>query len=144
MDLMEDKSNDEDVEPWKAGHGKVAAAWEGVADDCNIILRTEGNTATIFTGPSAKCRVDLLLATFKKDELASLQASGTVEEYDKRKGLLRGLEDLHEESKIHKTEKEKKKAKEMESKSLYMRDAAMKNLVRGKKRDSDTSGFGGL
>ncbi|KAI8854071.1 hypothetical protein BC829DRAFT_413360 [Chytridium lagenaria] len=102
MDFMEDKSNDEDdVITAPTPSSSKTAKGKGIPKE----VKAKG-----------------------KDELASLRVSGTVEEYDKRKGLLCGLEDLDREG------------EEGQGEGKQEPIQAMEKLVCGKKRDSDTSG----
>eukprot|EP00644_Phytophthora_capsici_P007430 jgi/Phyca11/112118/e_gw1.21.540.1 len=69
--------------PWAAGHGEAQVSWSSVA----IGLKT---TLPSCTGDGKACRrrFNALLDVFRRDELESLRASGSAEDFEEREQLL--------------------------------------------------------
>ena len=74
--------------PFAAPHGKTREAWEEVANSLTPLLARKINHAAV------KQQFDHLVKTFHNEEMESLRASGTEEEYDERERLLTDIVDL--------------------------------------------------
>jgi hypothetical protein len=99
--------------------------------------------ATLFTTTvgerQCRDRVTHLMKKFRADEMASLRASGTEEDYDEREQLLTELKDILDELKHEKENKkdsERKKEKEQESQGKELRVNAMQGLLKRKENNS--------
>ncbi|KAJ3277879.1 hypothetical protein HDU79_002071, partial [Rhizoclosmatium sp. JEL0117] len=89
-----DKLSVTGVEPFSAGHGKTGEAWERVATNVNTAMGLHNDADVKATGKNAFKRFKELLKKFKADEMESLRASGTEEEFEEREQLLSDLRDL--------------------------------------------------
>ncbi|EEY57461.1 uncharacterized protein PITG_00010 [Phytophthora infestans T30-4] len=69
--------------PWAAGHGKTEAAWGKVASGIKAAL-----PLCTADGKACRRRFYTLMEVFKREELESLRASGTTEDYEEREQLL--------------------------------------------------------
>ncbi|KAI9988793.1 hypothetical protein PInf_022377 [Phytophthora infestans] len=69
--------------PWAAGHGKTEAAWDKVASGMKAAL-----PLCSADGKACRRRFYTLMEVFKREELESLRASGTTEDYEEREQLL--------------------------------------------------------
>lgn len=78
-----------------------------------------------------------LLTKFSKDELASLKASGSAEEFDERRRLLTELSEMRMEADNTK-ERKRKRELEKENMGIVVREAAMQRLKRAAESDSDS------
>ncbi|XP_033632338.1 uncharacterized protein LOC117293947 [Asterias rubens] len=96
---------------------------------------------TYVTLRACKDRLRHLQNAHRRNEMSSLRASGTDEEYDERSQLLTELADLDEERK-HEDAKKKSEEEEKEKQGLAIRAAAMESLVPAKKApDGDKKGY---
>ena len=77
------------IRPFAAPHGKAKDCWYQIATNmCSIYGEGAVSDAT------CKARYYDIMKAFKKDEMESLQASGTEEEYTEREELLNDIKDL--------------------------------------------------
>ncbi|KAI9982484.1 hypothetical protein PInf_008439 [Phytophthora infestans] len=99
--------------PWAASHGETLAAWSSVATGLKAAL-----TSCTADGKACRRRFNTLLEVFRRDELESLRASGSAEDYEEREQLLTDYMTLyneHAQVKADKTEKEKRDAERRSS-----------------------------
>ncbi|GMF51004.1 unnamed protein product [Phytophthora fragariaefolia] len=116
--------------PWAAEHGDTQAAWYRVA----IGLRGALPMCTA-DGKACRRRFSTLLDAFRREELQSLRASGTAEDYEEREQLLTGIISL---KKVDKTEKEKRDAELHEAASAEVVRDATAGLRRPRSSDSSS------
>ncbi|KAF4031844.1 hypothetical protein GN244_ATG16361 [Phytophthora infestans] len=69
--------------PWAAGHGKTEASWGKVASGIKAAL-----PLCTADGKACRRRFYTLIKIYKREELESLRASGTTEDYEEREQLL--------------------------------------------------------
>ncbi|ORY29876.1 hypothetical protein BCR33DRAFT_792788 [Rhizoclosmatium globosum] len=134
------------VEPFNAGHGKTGEAWERVATNVNTEMGLHNDANVKATGKNAFKRFKELLKKFKADEMESLQASGTEEEFEESEQLLSDLQDLiHdlEEQRVKKKAKKSKEEERRETNGAAIREAAVKLMSDKNKTPKKTdNGFG--
>lgn len=75
--------------PWAAPHGDTTSAWADVASDVSASL-----PSCTADGKACRRRFTTLMETFRREEMDSLRASGTVEEYSEREQLLTDCKSL--------------------------------------------------
>jgi hypothetical protein len=119
-------------QPFFAPRGRAVDAWDALAKT----LRDKNNLA--IEGRSVRERFSLLVAKYKKDEMASLRKSGTEEHYGEREQLLREVLDVMNEASVDAAQaKEKKEASIALGKKL--RESAMLTLKNKRNNvDSDS------
>ncbi|ETM00102.1 hypothetical protein L917_03142, partial [Phytophthora nicotianae] len=71
--------------PWAASHGETLAVWTSVATGLKAAL-----TSCTADGKACRSRFNTFLEVFRRDELDSLRASGSAEDYEEREQLLTG------------------------------------------------------
>ncbi|GMF12415.1 unnamed protein product [Phytophthora lilii] len=69
--------------PWAASHGETQAAWTSVATGLKAAL-----ISCTADGKACRRRFNALLEVFRRNELDSLRASGSAEDYEEREQLL--------------------------------------------------------
>ncbi|KAF4038908.1 hypothetical protein GN244_ATG08890 [Phytophthora infestans] len=74
-------------------------------------------TSCTADGKFCRRRFNTLLEVFRRDELESLRASGSAEDYEEREQLMIDFMTLHAQAKAGKTEKEKREAEHRSSES---------------------------
>ncbi|KAG6961440.1 hypothetical protein JG688_00009085 [Phytophthora aleatoria] len=105
--------------PWAAAHGETNMTWTNVANADSKACRR---------------RFTVLLDTFRREEMESLRASGTAEEYREREQLLMGCLEL---VMYRRKQKEKKEAARREAASnQVVRDAMIGMRTKTPKRTS--------
>ncbi|KAF4039907.1 hypothetical protein GN244_ATG07853 [Phytophthora infestans] len=122
--------------PWAAGHGKTEAAWGKVASGIKAAL-----PLCTADGKACRRRFYTLMEVFKREELESLRASGTTEDYEEREQLLTDCFELtegHAQQKADKTEKEKRDAERREAASADIVRSAMQGMRSKRYLSSDT------
>jgi hypothetical protein len=82
--------------PFSAPYKTKSATWNSVAQDYNAAVK-EPNA---INGRKAKEKFDILLSTFRRDEVESLRKSGTNEEYTELNTLLEELDELEHDAKV--------------------------------------------
>ncbi|KAJ1562580.1 hypothetical protein HK096_007531 [Nowakowskiella sp. JEL0078] len=121
------------IQPFFAAHGQTLKAWTSVAVNLCSSLNLEAETITTV---NARARFESIYTTFKKDEMESLRASGTEEEFNEREQLMTDIHSLIEESEfIRLNVKEKKRSDEdkREVNGEILRNAALQRLSSKKK-----------
>ena len=68
------------MKPWEASHGQTQATWQKIAK----MLENDPSFIKNKKGHAIKVRFELLLKSFKAEEMESLRKSGVVEEYRTR------------------------------------------------------------
>ncbi|KAG3142027.1 hypothetical protein PI126_g15238 [Phytophthora idaei] len=81
--------------PWAAAHGETNMTWTNVANGLK-----KATPSSMADSKACRRRFTVPLDTFRREEMESLRASGTAEEYSEREQLLMGCLELE------KTEKE--------------------------------------
>ncbi|ETN14304.1 hypothetical protein PPTG_07932 [Phytophthora nicotianae INRA-310] len=121
--------------PWAAGHGETQVSWSSVA----IGLKTALPSCTA-DGKACRRRFNALLDVFRRDELESLRASGTAEDFEEREQLLTDCMALVDEclqAKADKTEKEKKEAERRDRASADVVQSAMEGIRRSRSKSPE-------
>ncbi|KAJ1545664.1 hypothetical protein HK096_006114, partial [Nowakowskiella sp. JEL0078] len=77
------------IQPFQANHGQMKMKWDEIMKNVNIVLGGK-----VLNSASCSCHFACLEETFCKDELASLYASGTEEEFVEQEQLLTDLAEL--------------------------------------------------
>ncbi|OQR85759.1 hypothetical protein ACHHYP_20550 [Achlya hypogyna] len=86
VELLQEVAN---IEPYDAPHGEAKARWSKVAENlCSI------HGAGVLTSSGCRVRFNDLIDAFKSQQMESLRASGTDEEYETREQLLQDISDL--------------------------------------------------
>ncbi|KAJ3096003.1 hypothetical protein HDU96_000923 [Phlyctochytrium bullatum] len=130
------------VQPWTAGHGKKASVWASMTEQFQEAMRADFPLVDKVTTTAVQRRFDNLVTCFKQEEMESLKASGTEEEYDERAQLLTEIVDLmreHEEGKKERTEKEKAEVMKKEQMGETIMRAAVTGMVETKRALPDSS-----
>ncbi|ETV99807.1 hypothetical protein H310_07849 [Aphanomyces invadans] len=129
------------VSPHDAPYGQLSTRWAEVGQNMQAIY------ASNLTASGCQKRCDELLVAFHKDNIASLRASGTEENYNEREQLLQDLSDMidsiADKKRTFKEEKGKKEDKR-ETDGHMIREATMVAMSRGtadtEVESSDTEG----
>ncbi|KAJ3112781.1 hypothetical protein HK098_007942, partial [Nowakowskiella sp. JEL0407] len=80
---------------WNIPHGQSNEVWNRVLSNFHIAIRKEkGHEQDETTAANLQKQYNKLLATFKKNQIESLRASGTDEQYTDRDELLQDIVDL--------------------------------------------------
>ncbi|KAI8840887.1 hypothetical protein BC829DRAFT_420724 [Chytridium lagenaria] len=141
-----------DLQPFAAGYGKVKDKWQAVADGLRAIVTDFGENykPDSLNPAAARRRFDTLVDSFKKEEMDSLRASGTDEEYEERERLLTDILEMmefHELEKAEKNEKERAEAQKKEARGEAIVRAASMGLVKtsgkGKRGNNGDTEMGG-
>lgn len=112
--------------------------WEKVLKNLNEGLNIECPGSAIKALTNCQKRFKDLMKAFKSEEMESLRASGTDEEYREREQLLTELRELEEEDERQKEEKTKaEKLKEEQGKEL--RQKAMQRLKQKREEEKTES-----
>ncbi|KAH9112348.1 hypothetical protein AeMF1_013307 [Aphanomyces euteiches] len=111
--------------PWAASHGSVQATWNTVASSLSEHFGKKVNALAY------QRRFELLLDTFKKDEMKSLRASGTIEEYNERKQLLTALREMIDDYELDKEEHDVRLAAKKKAIAVKMMESALETLAKG-------------
>ncbi|KAG1686709.1 hypothetical protein DVH05_028685 [Phytophthora capsici] len=122
--------------PWAASHGETLAAWTSFATRLKAAL-----TSCTADGNACRRRFNTLLGVFCRDELESLRASGSAEDYEEREQLLTDCMTLyneHAQAKADKTEKEKRESERRELASVEVVQIAMEGLRRSRSGSSES------
>ncbi|KAJ3106358.1 hypothetical protein HDU96_008237 [Phlyctochytrium bullatum] len=130
------------VQPWAAGHGKKASIWATITETFQEAVRSTNPLVDKVTPTAVQRRFDNLVTCFKQEEMESLKASGTEEEYDERTQLLTEIVDLmreYEEGKKERMEKEKAEIVKKEQMGETIMRAAVTGMVKTKRRSLDSS-----
>ena len=116
------------------------AKWIQIVAKINTLL-LETRNDIVFTERGCKDRLKILVNAFKKETLASLKASGTVEEYTERDQLLTEVIELIEEKENTLKEMERKE-QEKEEQGVDIRRISMVKLSkkRGNFSEADSDG----
>ena len=116
------------------------AKWIQMVAKINTLL-LETRNDIVFTERGCKDRLKILVNAFKKETLASLKASGTVEEYTERDQLLTEVIELIEEKENTLKEMERKE-QEKEEQGVDIRRISMVKLSkkRGNFSEADSDG----
>jgi hypothetical protein len=113
------------LKPWEATYGNVTTAWAAIHANC---AKQQRFGLKLKKAAALKCRFDLLMDSFVKEELASLRKSGVPEEYEEREVLLTDIksrmDDFVEVKAVHKQEEQAQK-NGIENSGLEMRRMAM-------------------
>lgn len=80
--------------PFAASYKNKGASWDRVAEEYNAAIEEQN----AITGRKAKEKFDLLLSTFRKEEVESLRRSGTDEEYTELDHLLEELDEMERDA----------------------------------------------
>ncbi|XP_064619491.1 DNA ligase 1-like [Lineus longissimus] len=112
------------------------AAWDALHKNVNTALQQQKANHYV-TLRACKDRVRTLQEAHRKNEMNSLRASGTNEEYDERSQLLTELLEQTEEEKRSKKEVLDKTVDIKESQGKDIRKAAMETLIPAKRKNDD-------
>ncbi|KAJ3112906.1 hypothetical protein HK098_007903, partial [Nowakowskiella sp. JEL0407] len=118
--------------PFKVDHGRKKKKWEKDTMNFNLAIDRK---IDLVKYTSCQCRFEKLEDTFRKQEIESLRASGTEEEYDECKRLLTDLlamVDEHNMEKQQKTAKEAKLAEKKAAATAEVMEAALNRVVKKK------------
>ncbi|KAI8830976.1 hypothetical protein BC829DRAFT_423334 [Chytridium lagenaria] len=141
-----------DLQPFAAGYGKVKDKWQAVADGLRAIVTDFGENykQDSLNPAAARRRFDTLVDSFKKEEMDSLRASGTDEEYEEKERLLTDILEMmefHDLEKAEKNEKERAEAQKKEARGEAIVRAASMGLVKtsgkGKRGNNGDTEMGG-
>ncbi|DAZ95428.1 TPA: hypothetical protein N0F65_006318 [Lagenidium giganteum] len=118
--------------PWAAGHGKVTAAWAGVARTTSATIKVSGTDLVHDLDRGAcKRRFENIMDAFRRGELFSLRSSGSEEDYEERARLLTDvnalLDDVLDE-KANRCERERKYVEDREAASADIMASAMQTI----------------
>ncbi|KAJ3009487.1 UNVERIFIED_CONTAM: hypothetical protein HDU68_002645 [Siphonaria sp. JEL0065] len=130
----------EQIQPYSAPHGKTAERWEQVTARFNNACAFSDNKEA--STKNCQARFTDLVKKFKQEEMESLRASGTEEEYSEREQLLTDLVDLMKEAEDAKSDKKRKKAADddlREVNGAKIRDVATKRLKQKSTAADDNS-----
>ncbi|KAJ3028475.1 UNVERIFIED_CONTAM: hypothetical protein HDU68_001622 [Siphonaria sp. JEL0065] len=130
----------EHIQPYDAPHGQKAERWVEVSSRFNQACDFGGNKTA--TPKNCQNRFEELIKRFKQDEMDSLRASGTEEEFNEREQLLTDIIELMQEAIDSKADKKRKRDVDddiRETNGSKIREAAT-NVLRNKaKNDSAAS-----
>ncbi|KAJ3117156.1 hypothetical protein HDU96_007819 [Phlyctochytrium bullatum] len=128
------------TQPWAAGHGKKASVWSSITDTLQEALKADQPLVEKVKSTAVQRRFEHLVTCFKQEEMESLKASGTEEEYGEREALLSGIVEMmrdYEEEKKEKTEKEKAETLKKEQTGEKIMRAAAAGQVKAKRGSLD-------
>ncbi|KAG9415752.1 hypothetical protein AC1031_000130 [Aphanomyces cochlioides] len=123
------------IQPFSADYGQTGRRWDELSR-CMCEIHGDGSVNSY----SCRRRFEDLLQNFKKDNMASLRASGTEEEYTERDQLLQDIVDMMDASnsgKIEKKSTKMAKIKKREDDSDDVRRLAMTAMKRKRESTGD-------
>ncbi|KAG9401033.1 hypothetical protein AC1031_009786 [Aphanomyces cochlioides] len=119
--------------PWSASHGKVQSTWVAIVSVLSMQFGVR------ITPLACQRRFDSLLETFNSNELASLRASGTEEEYGEREVLLTEIKEMVNDFESQKDMQSTQAAEEAARKKAIatsMMEAAMASIEKRHQNES--------